>query len=299
MERNKLVDKNIYVKWYNLAKGEIKDNNLIPDRTKEQIFSLVSRENWLIFTLKGEDKEIAIQKPEPNIFFDVLSKEGNLTGFGRLGLTFNNLGAYNRFKTIMRGLNKDVKNKITKELLSLNHSWKIKLYKKTKKYNYAQTPEYYVEGEWDSNNINDRIIDEIIEKANKIREQGIEHRKEIREKAKNPKKFYVETPSITIMESEFKLNNEEFKDRILEIFKVLTLCLNVKSDVEVNKIIREKIKQLDKKRAELIIINNELPGHKKMLGVLSQVTENTIKQKEEAKNILEKEIEKLESEIEE
>ena len=110
---SKLVDKNVYVKWYNIAKDEIEDKNSIPDRTKEEIFDLVSRENWLILCPEGIGKEEATQIPEPNIFFDVLSKEGNLTGFGRIGLTFNNLGAYNKFKTIMKGINKEIKNQIT------------------------------------------------------------------------------------------------------------------------------------------------------------------------------------------
>ena len=81
IERSKLVDKNTYVKWYNLARDEIKDENLLPARTKEEIFDLISRENWLLFCEKQDNKDIAIQKPEPNIFFDVLSKEGNLTCF--------------------------------------------------------------------------------------------------------------------------------------------------------------------------------------------------------------------------
>ncbi|MEK6897926.1 MAG: hypothetical protein AABX28_01055 [Nanoarchaeota archaeon] len=298
MERSKLVDKSVYIKWYNLAKNEIKNFDLIPDRTKEEIFDLISRENWLLFGLKNENKEIATQKPEPNVFFDVLSKGGNLTGFGRLGLTFNNLGAYNRFKTIMRGINKELKEKITKELLSLKYSWDIKLDRKIKRYNYAQTPEYHEEGKWNSNNINETIIDEIIQKANNIREQGIKHREDIRAKSGNPKKFYIETPTINLMEADFKLNEEEFRDRIVEIFKILSLCLNVKSDVEVNKIIREKIKRLKILKDKEKILIEEIPKKEKLIGITKGFTEeNLIKDKAELEGI-KREIESLENEIE-
>jgi len=291
-ERSKLVDKNVYVKWYNISKEEVNDLNLIPERTKEEIFGLVSKQNWLIFGLKDEDKEMASQKPEPNIFFEVLSKEGNLTGSGRLGLSFNNLGAYNRFKTIMRGINKELKDKITNELLALKYSWNIELLRKIKKNNHSQTPDYIQEAKWVSNNINEAIIDEIIQKANIIREQGIEKRIN-----KKPA-YYCETPTINLMEAEFKLSEEEFRDRVSEIFKILSLCLNVKSDVEANKTIRHKIKDLTEKLEKLDRINKELPKDKMMVGVITQFTEETIKQKEAEKEQLEKDIEQLESEIE-
>ena len=297
-KRSKLVDKNTYVKWYNFAKDEIKDEKLIPERTKEEIFGLVSRENWLMFGLKGEDKDEATLKPEPNIFFDILSKEGNLTGLGRLGLAFNNLGSYDKFKNIMRGINKESKEKITKVLLGLSKSWDIRLTRKIKRYNYAQTPEYKEEGRWSSNKIDEKIIDELIQKAKEIREEGISHREQIRISSGNPKKFYTETPNITLMELEFKLTEEEFRDRIVEIFKVLTLCLGVKSNVEANKINRQKVKELSKKQEELEILNKELPNLKKLEGVVSGINSEVIKQREEEKRQLEAEIEKLESEIE-
>lgn len=292
MERSKLVDKNVYIKWYNISKDEIKNEILIPERTKEDIFELISRENWLMFCEKQDNKEIAIQKPEPNIYFDVLSKEGNLTGFGRLGLTFNNVGAYKKFRTIMRGINKEVKDKITEELLKLKYNWEIKVHRKIKEHNYAQTPEYKLEGIWDTKQINENIIDDIIRKANKIKEDGESHRID-----RKPK-YYSETPTIRLMEAEFRLNEEEFRDRISEIFKVLTLCLGVKSDVEINKIIRYKIKELTEKREKLERIIKELPKEKMMIGVVSQFTEETIKQKEAEKEKLEKEVRELEEEIE-
>ena len=292
---SKLVDKNVYVKWYNIAKDEIEDKNLIPDRTKEEIFDLVSRENWLILCPEGIGKEEATQIPEPNIFFDVLSKEGNLTGFGRIGLTFNNLGAYNKFKTIMKGINKEIKNQITKELLKLKYPWDITLSRKIKEYNYAQTPNYEEEAKWNSKDFNENIIDVIIQKANNIREQGVVRREQVKSETG---KFYRETPSINLMEADFPLNEEEFRARIVEAFKILTLCLKVPTNVERNKIIRDKIKQLKRLKEREIILNQGIPKKEKLIGVLKVFTpENINKERTELKGIKE-EIERLEKEIE-
>jgi len=297
MEKSKLVDKDAYVKWYNIAKEEVNEENLIPERNKEDIFELISRENWLLFCNQEENKEIATQKADPNVFFDVLSKEGNITGFGRLGLTFNNLGAYDKFKTIMRGINGELKDKITKELLDLKYDWKMKINRKIKKYNYVQTPEYSEEGVWDTKNINEEIIDEILKKAKQIREQGISNREKVRMETGNPKKFYTETPTINLMEAEFKLDEEEFRDRVSEIFKILSLCLGIKNDVEVNKIIRGKVKKIKEYNGELARLNEEIPK-KKGLTFLKQITEENINNNIQRKEFLEKEIERLSNEVE-
>jgi hypothetical protein len=298
MQRSKLVDKNDYIKWYNFAQDEIKNEELIPHRNKEDIFELISEENWLLFCSKEENKDIAKQKADPNVFFDVLSKEGNLTGFGRLGLTFNNLKSYEKFKTIMKGVNKEIKNNITESLLKLNKDWKIKVSRKTKRYNYAQTPEYSEEGAWDTKDISEKIIDEVLLKSNKIRQEGIINRDKIRSNTGNYKKFYCETPTINLMESEFKLNEDEFRDRISEIFKVLSLCLRVKGDVEVNKIIREKTKRINELYIKLGILSDEIPKKEALKGIVKQITEDSIKSDKERKKEIERELEILESEIE-
>ena len=291
MVKSKLVDKNTYIKWYNLSREEVNDENLIPERSKEEIFDLISRENWLLFCKKEENKEIATQKSDPNVFFDVLSKEGNLKGLGRLGLTFNNLGAYDKFRTIMRGENRELKNKITKELLGLKYDWKMKIHRKVKENNFRQTPEYEEDGSWDTKEISENIIDEVIEKAKKIRKEGTEKRIE-----KKPK-YYCETPTINLMEMDFKLDEEEFKDRISEIFKILVLCLSVKGDVEVNKIIREKVKLIKDYVEEFDRLDIEIPKKKNLI-FLKQITEESINKDIERKDWLEKEIEILSNEAE-
>ncbi len=292
--RTKLVDKNVYIKWYNVAEEIINNHFLIPKRKDKEIYQLVSRENWLIFALDGQDKDDAINSENPNVFLDILSKEGNLTGEARLGLTFNNLKAYEKFKTIMQGYNREIKNKVTSKLLELRSDWKINIKRKIKKFNYAQKPEYYEVKEWNSNQINDKIIDELTKIGNSIREKGKEAYKE--EKIKG--KFYRETPSINLMESIFKLDKEEFKIRILEIFEILALCLKVKTDIEIKRIKKEKINQLSQKEIEL---KNE-KEHKRQLEFLEQlnkIDKEQIRIKQEKIERLEKEISQIKKEAEE
>src|SRR3989344_2871610 len=124
-KRTKLVDKKVYVKWYNLARNLIKDEYLIPTRTDNEIFELVSQMNWLLFCPRGEEKLSIITGENPNIFLDILSHQGNLTGEARIGLTFNNLKSYDRFKTIIRGANRELKDGIIKKLIALEDDWKI------------------------------------------------------------------------------------------------------------------------------------------------------------------------------
>lgn len=294
---NKLLEKKNYLKWYNLAKEEIGDSNLIPERTQEEIFKLVSRKNWLMFCAKGINREEAIQFPEPNIFFNVFVKEYSSEGVGSLGLTFNNLGAYEKFKTIMRGLNKETKEKIIKKLLELKYKWKITIKKKIKEKHSARPPKNYDYKEWDTKQINEDIIDELIKTGDKIIEEGKENKEKIREKSQNPKKFYCETPLIDLMEAEFILDEKEFKERILEIFEVLSLCLGVKSNVEINKIVKEKIKRIEEITNSLYLIEKEVNGDEKMFGVIKGVTKETIKLKKDKIKVLKEERENLQKEV--
>ena len=283
--RTKLVDKKVYAKWYNLARETIKEDKLIPKRTDKEIFKLVSRENWLIFAPLGQDKDMTVNNENPNVFLDILSKEGNLTGEASLGLTFNNLKSYEKFQTIMRGYNQETKDKVIKKLLNLRNDWKINIKRKVKGFNWAQTPEYYVVNEWNSNKIDNKIIDELVKIGNSIRERG----KEIYKNKKAEGKFYRETPSINLMESSFKLSEEEFNKRILEIFEILALCLNVKTDIEIKRAIKDKQSLLNEKEIEL----KQEKEHKKQIEFLERLNKAN---KDQIKPILEN-IKKLEDEI--
>jgi len=286
------INKSDYIMWYNLARDTIKNEELIPTRTSAEIIDLVSRENWLLFCLKGDTKEITINKDEPNIFFDLHSREGRFKDNGRIGLTFNNLKSYERFKLIMKGMNKEIKDKITERLLQLNSDWKINIKRKIKDYNYGQPPKYKLEKEWQSNQLNETIVDEIITIGNLIREQGINERQ------KREPKYYFEGPAINFMESEFSLQEEIFKDKILEAFNILSLCLKIPTGVEIN----QEVRRMDKRIAELEVLKEHKEEHIKKLKLLKDVSffsKEDVEKQEIKLEELKKELEDLKKKVEE
>ena len=261
------MDKEAYIKWYILAENTIKNNLLIPKRTNKEILSLVSRKSWLLFAKDGKNKDDVINGKEPNAYFYFSRKKGNLTGEAVLGLTFNNLKSYEKFKTIMHGYNKEIKKLVIDKLLKLENHWKIEISSKIKDHHRAEPPRYLLSKEWESNKIDDTIIDDIVKIANNIREQGVSTRDERRANGR----FYRETPSINLMVSEFKLTDDEFKKRILEIFEVLSICLNIKTNIEIKKIKNEKQKQLLQKEKEI----EKKKKYKKELEFLKSIGKDT------------------------
>ena len=286
------INESDYIKWYNLARDTIKNEELIPKRTDAEIIDLVSKEGWILFCLEGDTKEITKNKDEPNIFFDLHNREGNFKDNSRLGLAFNNLKSYERFKMIIKESNKEIKDKITEKLLKLNNDWKINVKRKIKDYNYGQPPKYKLEKEWCSNQINESIVAEIIGIANLIREQGIN------EGQKREPKYYFEGPAINFMESEFPLQEEIFKGKILEAFNILSLCLKIPTRVETNQEVRRMVKRI----AELEILKEHKKEHIAKLKSLKDVpffSKEDVEKQEKELEELEKELEDLKKKVEE
>ncbi|MBU0459772.1 MAG: hypothetical protein KJ771_03105 [Nanoarchaeota archaeon] len=230
------MNKEKYIKWYRFAKEVVDDILLVPDRTDKEILELVSQEDWLMFVLKEfDDTKEAKNAAVPNVFMDLYRDDNR--DYCRIGVTFNNVGAVDVLKNILSKYCKNEKEKLTELLLSLDGGWEITVSRKIKDYNWAQTPKYEVEFHANSNQINDKIVDQIISWVNIIREEGTEKRL-----SKNT--YYSETPSVNLLEIVFELNEEEFKKRIKEAFGILRVCLDVKSDREIKTIIKSKEKEL-------------------------------------------------------
>ncbi len=230
------VLKRSYVEWHKLARDILNDEVLIPERTEEQICELVSLENWLIFTPKGMDKNDLINGENPNIWFSISNIESEDFTKAVLGLTFNNLSSYEKFKTIMHGYNESIKSQVIEKLLKLGDGWKLNVKRKIKDHNHSEAPKYILTKEWKSKEIDNSIIDEIITNANVIRENGID----IRDERRLKNQYYCETPSINLMEASFELNAVNFKNKILEVFEILALCLDVKTITNIKKIEKEE-----------------------------------------------------------
>lgn len=100
------------------------------------------------------------------------------------------------------------------------------------------------------------------------------------------------------MEATFPLNKEEFCTKVLEIFEVLSLCVRVKTNIEINKVIHEKTKELKDKKTQL----ESAEKHKVELDILGKIYPQKVSEEQKKKNkeeieILKSEIEKLEKEL--
>ncbi|MBU1623107.1 MAG: hypothetical protein KJ597_06040, partial [Nanoarchaeota archaeon] len=243
------MDKEKYVKWYNIAKEVVADEKLVPIRTDDEIKKLVSQEDWLMFVLEEfDDTTEAKNASAPNVFMDLFRDDNK--EFGRIGLTFNNVKSVDVLKNILSKYCKNEKEALTKLLLSLDGAWEITVSRKIKDTYHLQTPVYQREYHNTSNQIDDTVVDQIIFWVNKIREEGTEKRKSLLPK------YYSETPSVNLLESIFILNEEVFKTRIKEAFEILKICLDVKSNREIKTIVKSK-------NTELVELEEELESKEK------------------------------------
>ena len=233
------MDKQKYIKWYNLAKDFINDISLIGDRTDEEIISdCVSEEDWLIFLPYGVTKEQAKSSENPNIYFYI--RKINV-----IGLTFNNVKAVDKIKNILSPYSIIQKELIVNKILTLDNNWKTILNRKITKKHHNNVPEYTLELEIQTNTINDYEINKLFTLSSQIRKEGRDKSKEIR--IKNDL-FYREVPSIDLMKININLTDEEFNKRIIEAFDIMKICLAVKLDSEIKKIQKEEHKSIKIKK---------------------------------------------------
>lgn len=114
------MDKEKYIKWYNLARNAANNTFLIPQRSPEEIVSFVSPKNWLGFADKDISSLDELEKSdEPNIFFIIEDDKGTI------GLTFNNVRAVDKIKNILNGFCKSEKEELIKKLSGLDSSWSL------------------------------------------------------------------------------------------------------------------------------------------------------------------------------
>ncbi len=223
------MDKEKYIKWYNLARDAVNDAFLMPQRYPEEIVSFVSREDWLGFADKDTSLEELEKSDKPNIFFEIENNKGTI------GLTFNNVNSVDTIKNILNGFCKVEKEELIKKLLELETIWRIKVHRKIKEHHQSEKAEYDTVFDEQSNKIDEKNIEKIIKLSEEIRENG-------KRKPINKANYPYETPVITLMESDFELSEDEFKKRIVSAFDVLRTCLNVKTDSQIRRLEKEKSK---------------------------------------------------------
>jgi hypothetical protein len=250
--------------------------------------TFVSEEDWLMFANKEVlNKDDGTNSPMPNVYLD-FGRGRQPEGTCNIGLTFNNVKAVDRLKNILTDVHKEEKNEIVKKLFNLNKDWILTISRKIKDKNHAQTPVYKRVYEKISNQIDNKIIDDIIHISNHIREEG----RERRILAKIEGKYYMETPEINLMQSTFKINEDEYRQRIKEVFEVLEICLKIKPDSEIKRI--EKEEEL-KMREKLREIENKIRvfDYDKKIGIWNKLKEEQYESLVQDRNKLKKELDSI------
>src|SRR3989338_989106 len=226
----RIIDTEKYIYWYNLAHKVVQNEELVPNREP-----WVSTEEWLMF---APDYILSMEEAKtasiPNIFFDL--SNGLTERRGKFGLTFNNLPAVEKLRNILSNYCKDEKELLTAALLSLDTVWSIKVQRKIHYKNHQEEPTYIQEYTSQTNEINERVINDIFEVSDRIREEGKQNRTKEKLKQGKSRIAYTEVPSINLMECEFELTEENFRNRVKEIFPIWAICLKIKSDREIKRI---------------------------------------------------------------
>lgn len=267
------MNKEKYIKWYEIAQEALDDPILLPPRTDKEIIDLVSREDWLMFLIGSQNLDTAKHSNQPNVFMTIPKQS-----IGRIGLTFNKVGSVDVLKNILSIYCKKEKDDITKILLSLDKSWEITVSRKVKEHHFLQAPSYITEFHKECNQINDNVVDDIINISTNIREEG---------KEKNTP-TYIETPSINLVESTFDLTEEEFIKRIKIAFTVLKICLSVKSDSEIKKIINSKVTELEQLKQRRDNLLHKLANKEKFITLGIATSEQILKAEQELHQLQQK-----------
>lgn len=282
------MNKEKYLKWYKLAQEIVNNTELIPERTDKEILDLVSQEDWLMFLIKElSDMKEAKNADKPNVFFSIFKDDNR--DYGRIGVTFNNVPAVDILKNILNKYCKNEKEKLTELLLSLEGTWEIKVERKIKEHHWQEAPRYVPELHVNCNEINEKIVDQIINLVNKIREEGKENRKTIGTS-------YIETPSVNLVETTFELSEEEFSKRTKEAFEILRVCLDVKSDREIKKIVKSIVNELEELKNEAQALEHKLKN-KDMFLSFGYATSEQIGKTEKRLEEVKKKIEEIQKEL--
>ena len=272
------MDRDKYLIWYKLAKETVQDDTLIPARTDSEIKKkLVSENDWLMFLIgEFDDTKEAKNSDRPNVFLNIFNDDNK--EYARIGITFNNVKAIDTLKNILSKYCHDQKEELTKRLLEIDGSWEITVSRKIKDKNWQQAPEYKEEFHANSNNIDDGIIDQVISWVNTIRQEGIEKRE-------SSSTYYMETPSVNLIESTFPLNEEEFKKRIKDAFSILEVCLDVKSDRQIKNIEKEQDKELKELKIQAENLQNKVDKAESYISLGLATTEQVEEKKLELEKI--------------
>jgi hypothetical protein len=221
-----------YIRLYKLAVETVSDESILPTRTDDEIKELISNAEWLIMLEKGEKKKNATNSPKPNIWIAIGdaddssknsdSPDEDLQEPGlRMGIYFNTIKAMRNAKNLLESHSAIQKKELLEVLSSLESSYKTRLRRKTKAYNFAQRPVYKTEYSFITNEIGEDEISELFRKSDMIESEG--------KLNKEMKKVVQEFPSLDLIYIKIENGDDDFKNKIRDIYAVYKIVRGIKS----------------------------------------------------------------------
>ncbi|MGI0100282.1 MAG: hypothetical protein ACREBH_00965 [Candidatus Micrarchaeaceae archaeon] len=215
-----------------VAVTAVSDESLLPVRSDSEIKELISQAGWLGMREKNENKDEFTNSTKPNIWIDIneIEKENrypdaidediNEPGV-RIGLYFNTINAVRNAKNLLQSHNISQKEELLDALSCLDDIYQTRLRRKTKSYNYAQTPAYETILKFKTNQINDEKITELFEESDKIETEG--------KRKMEADVVSQEFPSLDLVYVKLSNDDTEFIKRIKEMFGIYKIVRNIKS----------------------------------------------------------------------
>jgi len=228
------IKKDEYIKWYKISRDHVNDFGVIPDLTDKEILKNISKMNWLMFVkATHEERKDAVNYPEPNMYL-IIGKD-----ILKIGLTFNNAPSVDKLKNILNKNSKIERERIVEKLLALNDSYDTIVLRKIRKFR-GPPPTYNPELDIQTNKLDDKNFQKIIDKCIKIRGEGKDHRKTAKHAS------YYEGPTVDLVYIEIPKDMESFKKVIGDMIPIFKLCVDIKTETQLEDLdLINKIKQID------------------------------------------------------
>ena len=195
---------------------------------------------------KGKTKKDATNDPKPNIWMDIKnaddfsknhdSPDEDLQEPGlRIGIHFNTISAVQNAKNLLESHSAIQKKELLELLSSLESSYKTRLRRKTKAHNFKQRPVYRTEYSFVTNEIGEDEISELFRKSDMIESEG--------KMKMETKKVVQEFPSLDLIYIKIENGDDDFKNKIRDIYAVYKIVRGIKSKKVHEKEDAEKLKK--------------------------------------------------------
>ena len=205
---------------------------------------LISRENWLPVASPDLINKKALRNSiYPNIYISLHEDELKMD----IGLVFNTVNSIDKIRNILTPYSTKEKTGLVQLLQEFGKMYVTQVYRKIQDHHQFQTPYYKPVLKIPTSKIDDEFIERMFKLIIQLREEG----KEKFRHARVQRKFYRESPTITLAEITIDLDEDEYREKIGELTGILKVCIGVKTDAEIKIIKKEETERIKKRLDEL------------------------------------------------